>query len=349
MPRSSFRVRRLIGLLAASAIGLFGAFLITSPASAHTASVTGKAACQHDGTYTVTWTLSNDWRTPLSVVQLKGTPVPPQHNVGTVEAHGSANATQIGVPGTAKQATLSFKAVWTADNYRAKASGSVQLAGDCTSAPSCVSAADAHYSHTFNGANGTATVTLNKGQQLCADSSQDFSLASYTAQGPEWNSSLPQKLAGQDSGTIDAQHPSATLKVTVPDCFAQVDLIWGGKDQVLPGFDEDSPTYGNAVLGSTGAPGNKSVGPRGVWHGGSTACTVPSSPTVSPTPSASPSHSSAAPASSSPASGQAAGNGGLPVTGTSLTAFVIAAVVLIGGGTALFVVARKRRSAATGQ
>ncbi|MGA8115245.1 MAG: hypothetical protein WCA46_16395 [Actinocatenispora sp.] len=342
MPPFALTARRLLALLAAMVVGLFGALMMSSPASAHDALIKGEAACQSDGTYTVTWTITNDWTTPLSIVQPSATPVALQGNVDAIGSKDSATATQVGVPASADKATLAFKAVWSQDNYNRQKSGEVSLDGSCQTTPDCVSAADAHYSHTFDGPKGTATVSLADGQKLCADSSQDFSLASYTAQSAEWSTSFPQKLFDQDSKTVDSEHTSVTLTVDVPNCFTQVDLVWGGKDQVLPGFDQGTPTYGNKILGSKGAPGNQSEGPRGSWAGGNGPCTVSSpseSPSESPVPSA-----TVAPASTSPAA-----SGGLPVTGTSLTAFVVAAVVLIGGGLTLFIVARKRRATPAGQ
>jgi LPXTG-motif cell wall-anchored protein len=81
---------------------------------------------------------------------------------------------------------------------------------------------------------------------------------------------------------------------------------------------------------------------------GDCVATKPSeSPSASPSAvasaSASPSQSAVAPVSTSPASGTGAGST-LPVTGTSLTWFVVAAVVLIGGGAGLFVLSRRRRT-----
>ncbi|GAA3518570.1 LPXTG cell wall anchor domain-containing protein [Actinocatenispora rupis] len=339
MPRT-LPARRFLGLIAAAAIGLFGAFLISSPASAHDAAVKGTADCQSDGTYTVTWTIANDWTSAASITDVKAAPVDLKAAVADVAAKSSTTATQPAVPADAKQATLDFTARWS-DGYSMHKSGTVTLPGTCTPKPDCVAASAASYQHTFDGAKGTATVSLADGQKLCKDSSQDFSLASYTAQSAgDFASSLPQTLFDQDSGTIDAKHTSVTLTVKLPDCYVQVDLIWGGKAEVLPGFTKGSPTYGSKILGSKGAPGNLSKGDFGAYHGGSTACVVAStSPSVSP--SASPSATSAAPVASSPAPGA---GGGLPVTGTSLTAFIAAAVVLIGGGAALFVLARKRRA-----
>lgn len=329
-----------MGLFAAAAIGLFGAFLLASPASAHDAAVKGTAACQADGSYTVTWTIGNDWKDAASISDVKAAPVDLKSAVGDVAANSSTTATQAGVPASAKEATLAFTATWQ-DGVKVHKSGTVKLPGSCTPKPDCVSAAAASYQHTFDGAKGTATVSLADGQKLCKDSSQDFSLASYTAQSAgDFASSLPQTLFDQDSGTIDATHTSITLNVKLPDCYLQVDLIWGGKSEVLPGFTKGSPTYGSKVLGSKAAPGNLSKGVFGAYHGGTTACVATSaSPSLSP--SASPTESAAAPVSSSPAPGA---GGGLPVTGTSLTAFIVAAVVLIGGGATLFIVARRRRA-----
>lgn len=330
-------VRRLLAVLAAATIGLFGAFLLSSPASAHSADVKGTAACSDSG-WTVTWTIHNDWNAEAT---LDVTTTPSGGLSGlpsTLAARDSVTGHQSLAAGTNK-VHIVVKAHW-ADGARHTSEATVGRPKGCDSKP-CVKAADASYSHTFDGPGGTATVSLAKGQRLCGDTSQDFSLTSYTAHAAQWKGSFPQKLFDQATGTVSNEHPSVTLKVDVPDCFAQADLIWGGKDQILPGFDTGTPTYGNKVLGSKGAPGNGSKGPRGAWNGGDTECATaspsPSQP-ESASPSPSESSSAAAPVSTSPAA-----EGGLPVTGTSLTAFIVAAVVLIGGGAALFVIARRRR------
>jgi hypothetical protein len=79
-------------------------------------------------------------------------------------------------------------------------------------------------------------------------------------------------------------------------------------------------------------------------------CPSPS-PSVSPSKSPSPSPSgsgsvpgSPAPSASTPAGGSG-GGGGLPVTGVNSVAFVGVAMVLIGGGTALVLMSRRRRGA----
>jgi len=67
-------------------------------------------------------------------------------------------------------------------------------------------------------------------------------------------------------------------------------------------------------------------------------------PSHSAAPTHAPSHSPSDPASSTPAAAGHGGGGALPVTGTSLTVFVIAGLALIAAGIVLFVLARRRRA-----
>jgi hypothetical protein len=70
------------------------------------------------------------------------------------------------------------------------------------------------------------------------------------------------------------------LNVDLPDCYTQVDLIFGGKDEIIDPLD-GTKFYGNKILGSNGAPGNRSKGPRGGWNGGDKSCTQPAAEFVS--------------------------------------------------------------------
>jgi LPXTG-motif cell wall-anchored protein len=75
---------------------------------------------------------------------------------------------------------------------------------------------------------GTITVRLtgNPGKNC----SYTVSLASYSAEGPAWDSSGHQDFLGWDTATLDKDHKQATLDVSshAPDCYGQVDLYGNG-------------------------------------------------------------------------------------------------------------------------
>ena len=204
MPRTSQWARRALGLGVAATLGLFGAFLLAAPASAHDAAATAEMSCQQDGSVLVTWTIKNDYKLAADISNLSGSPVSANAASTHLDPYGSTTATQT-VDASATQASLTYHVTWT-DGF-----------------------------------------SLDKDPKV----------------------SIP-------AGTCQAQSsPSPSEAAPVPS---------------------------------------------------------PSVTDVAESPSA-----TVAPASSSPAAS-------LPVTGTSLTAIIAAAVALIGGGVALFVIARRRRA-----
>lgn len=117
---------------------LFGiAFLIASvitsilpptTASAHAAFVSGSASCQSNGTYSVTWTITQDWNTTMTInstnpdIGLGGANVAPG---GSAQGHNTYPGT------TSGNVSLSVNVTWPADNYSTSKSGSVRLGGNC--------------------------------------------------------------------------------------------------------------------------------------------------------------------------------------------------------------------------
>ncbi|XVU27250.1 hypothetical protein ACQPZJ_09460 [Actinoplanes sp. CA-054009] len=87
----------------------------------------------------------------------------------------------------------------------------------------CVSAAVATYSHSFDGPSGSVTVTAAK--PLCSGQSQTFALASYTTGAP--SSNARPFVYSTDRGSITASKRTLSLKVTVPNCYTQVEAIKG--------------------------------------------------------------------------------------------------------------------------
>ncbi|MGW0503667.1 cell wall anchor protein [Micromonospora sp. NPDC003241] len=297
MIRPKLSLRRPLAVLAAALIGSTGAVALASPASAHHTTISATVACdQRSGERVITWkvvnserrktaTITNVTANPATTVvlapegadaaELKGTAIPKAGFVEGVQR----------VPGDTTSATLTVDAAWfqEGDSRRNKAprssdSKTIKLDADgaCAPAPKCVDASDAKYSHTFDGPKGTATVKLEGDQPLCGDAKQYFTLVSYFAPRPQF--ATPQYVYGTPaSDYLGGNQTEIELNVGVPDCHTQVDLIWGGVDEVIDPLVENGKRYGDKKLGEKGAPGNRSSGPQGWYNGGSKNCTTPAS------------------------------------------------------------------------
>ncbi|GIJ33914.1 MULTISPECIES: cell wall anchor protein [Micromonospora] len=290
MIRPKLSLRRPLAVLAAALIGLTGAAAVATPASAHHTTITATAVCdQLSGERVITWKVENSERNKDATitkvtanpntdvtVQVRADESRPLHSV-VIPKNSFVEAVQR-VPGDTTRATLRVDAVWQKNNARASNEGSINLDRDgaCTPAPKCVDASEAKYSHTFDGPKGTATVKLAGDLPLCGDEKQYFTLVSYFAPRPQF--ATPQYVYGEpDSDFLGAGQTEIELNVGVPDCHTQVDLIWGGVDEVIDPLVEDGPRYGSKKLGEKGAPGNRSSGPQGWYNGGSKNCTTPAS------------------------------------------------------------------------
>jgi hypothetical protein len=145
------------------------------------------------------------------------------------------------------------------------------LPGVGTSAPAaaaaCVSAGNATFRHSFDGAAGAARVTAvrpwGSGQK------QTFSMISYTSSSPTF--AYPQFIYDSDQATIDSRNTSVRLGVAVPSCYFQVDLVFGATvfNEVI---NADS-NYANLKLGAPYGTGSRSDGPYGGDADGTTPCT----------------------------------------------------------------------------
>jgi hypothetical protein len=135
----------------------------------------------------------------------------------------------------------------------------------------CVTVDKETYTHTFVGPSGEASIKANR--PLCKGQSQPFTLVSYTA--PAASFALPQYLYDYSTKSITSDTRTITFKVDVPQCFTQVDLVFGS-EAVNP---LTYAAYGDKKLGSSGPPGNRSSGPPGWYNGGTRACAP--KPTVS--------------------------------------------------------------------
>jgi LPXTG-motif cell wall-anchored protein len=143
----------------------------------------------------------------------------------------------------------------------------------------CVSAADAKYVHSFNGPAGTASVEITNGP-LCEGQEQAFSLVSYTA--PSAIFALPQYVLESSTDKFTAPTGAEKLtrskldfKVEVPECFTQVDFVFG--DRIINPLESKDDLYNDRKVGSDKGEGSKSTPakdqPKYAWYnGGSGTC-----------------------------------------------------------------------------
>ncbi|BEL11747.1 hypothetical protein Q0Z83_099380 [Actinoplanes sichuanensis] len=143
----------------------------------------------------------------------------------------------------------------------------------------CVTAAEAKYQHTFNGPAGTASIEITNGP-LCAGQEQAFSLVSYTA--PSAKFSVPQYVLESSTDKLTAPTGASKLtrsklefKVEVPECFTQVDFVFG--DYIINPLTDKSDRYNDRKVGSQNGEGSRSKAvpgnPQSAWYnGGSGTC-----------------------------------------------------------------------------
>ncbi|WP_229076684.1 LPXTG cell wall anchor domain-containing protein [Actinoplanes sp. DH11] len=143
----------------------------------------------------------------------------------------------------------------------------------------CTTAADAKYQHEFSGPDGTAAITLLNGP-LCAGEEQKLALVSYTA--PSATFATPQYVLDKSVQSFTAPDGKRELtgnrlefKVAVPECFTQVDFVFG--DKIIDPLTDSSDRYNDRKVGSPGKPGSQSKPapgqPQNAWYnGGSGTC-----------------------------------------------------------------------------
>ncbi|MGW7672843.1 LAETG motif-containing sortase-dependent surface protein [Streptomyces sp. NPDC054775] len=184
-----------------------------------------------------------------------------------------------------------------------------------------------------------------------ADCTYNVSLAAYSAQGPDWETSGTQALVGWDSVALSAAKPSAVLNVSdhLPSCFGQIDLYGNGEKydgtngHALPHFP-DSVTPNDLIT---------------VWNGTTPCASASASPSPSESASTTPSGASTPTPSATHSGGSApSGTPQVPAAGTTTAVPSLAEtggsgdqdVALVGSGAAVIVIgagaiafARRRR------
>ncbi|UQU66199.1 cell wall anchor protein [Couchioplanes caeruleus] len=275
-------LHRIAAVAAGALLALTGAAAVAGPAVAAgpQTTVAGAAACNPDkGEWLVSWTLTNSGDTFARVDKLRTEPAPvpelangyliprraPSGTIGKVVLHQT-------LPGGTPSATVSFVGIW--DDAKDTDNTATVTLGDCTPAETpCVEPADATFHHDFAVGDGraTATVTLDDGVKLCHD--EPVTLVTYFAPKPEF--SLPQYAHDHETATLSNDNRSVALAAHLPDCNAQVDLFFGGEDDIISEITEGGPRYGDKKLGSNNGPGSRSQGPQGWYNGGGKGCQTP--------------------------------------------------------------------------
>src|ERR1035441_7243004 len=104
------RARSISALVLSVGVGGVASLALVTAASAHASLVSGTTQCQSNGTYTVTWTISNDWILADSITEvshtgggtLSGLPTTIPASPAKTPPFKSVTVLQTGVSGSAK-------------------------------------------------------------------------------------------------------------------------------------------------------------------------------------------------------------------------------------------------------
>jgi hypothetical protein len=148
------RPRSIAALAISLGLGSVASFALVTDASAHANIVQGTSVCnQTNGTYTITWTVANDYNLSDTVSAVSDTGggtlagLPATIAASPQTPYNTATVTQTGVPGTTTSAVLTINGVWS-DGYHQHDAGPVTLGGNCVIPPTRTTTAAA----TFTGA-----------------------------------------------------------------------------------------------------------------------------------------------------------------------------------------------------
>ena len=139
----------------------------------------------------------------------------------------------------------------------------------------CVKAAKATYTHTFtlDQSKHEATATISLNGRLCRGQEQAFTLVSYLA--PAASFQVPQYVFDSHTETLTHWVNGLTFRVDVPECYTQVDFVFGSR--VIDPITSTSDVYGNDKVGSDQGAGSRSKpasgsgAPQHAWFNGGTS------------------------------------------------------------------------------
>jgi hypothetical protein len=133
------RPRSIAAVALSVGVGGVASLALVTTASAHASLISGSAQCQSNGTYTVTWTVSNDWILADTITEvshtgggtISGLPTTIPASPAKTPPFESVTVLQTGVSGSATSASLTVHGTWT-DKVTETNSGSVTLPGTCS-------------------------------------------------------------------------------------------------------------------------------------------------------------------------------------------------------------------------
>jgi hypothetical protein len=200
----SSALRRLIAGGCTVVLLIIGVQLLgTTAASAHSNNVSGTGLCQSNGTYTVTWTVTNDYDLTETATVNSHSPSGSSLSANSVnlaksslDGH-SATIFQTGIAGNVTSAALNVQGHWS-DNYSQADGGSVSLLGTCKQEhqPKAPDYASGKCDSSFNPVSPTITIFADTG-------------VSYTIDGQQRNAGTYQVSSGQH--TVEATSSTLTL------------------------------------------------------------------------------------------------------------------------------------------
>ena len=224
-------------------LACMAALAIVPSAFAHHGRISGSADCQGVVSFTASaWQTSNvqaktHYDVRVYVVQANGVPVAPQQ-VGSGQfksSNGFAFTGSFTLPAGVNSVKLLVKEIGSWANGTGSSNGTNQESSTTVSRPTsgcappppqCPSAANAQLTSSSNIdiANGTATVSFTIAAG-CANIK--LSLVSYKAPGPTFDANTADQQTVHDSKTVLLGAGNHTLNVAVPNCYYQVDFVYG--------------------------------------------------------------------------------------------------------------------------
>ena len=306
-------VRRGLVLAASSAVALFAAGLFATPASAHTATIGVDKKCDTaTGEWVLTWTVYNDHPLAATLDGVSARPLPieglgSELPAGGSEQHPTSISGTQRLGNTTKIAGLKIaKITWTDGFEQTKLSKTIELDGSCTKPTK--PKPSAYLKSTCEG----VTATLKN------EGTAPATFYVYVKYGDSDYQKLDTVEVGPGQTEVVDYGPAeaAAMKAAAKQAAAS-----------------DTPPAGTQVTLKVSSKYMDDV----VAYWPPKECESPSPSASSPAPS--PSVSQVNNVSPSPSSAAAQ----LPVTGSSVGGLFIAAVIAVGLGIALTVVARRRK------
>jgi LPXTG-motif cell wall-anchored protein len=346
--------RRVLAVAASAAVGLVGAVVLASPASAHHSEVKGVPVCDTEtGEWVVTWTVTSIAPPRVTAYRLLEVQVKPDRPVSNITATVDdedfpydAKSPLVGeqrVPGDATSASLGVRAEWNVTGYTELRTvwGEVTFGGPCevetpppgpavSDVPTCDDLTVV-VTNPADGAPVTVTVTTSAGDEVTEEVApgDDFTPTFPAEEGLTYKVTVDgEELgAGEWQQPEDCEEPEV-VKVPIasrPDCDTlTVEVTNPLEDQAI----EATLSDGDQTETLTIEPGDTGEATFDAEEGTVVTVTI--------------GDQSEEVAWTEPADCDGAG-GGLPVTGASTGLVAGAALALLALGGGLFLVARRRR------